>query len=56
MIERIQLRPDRSSDATVVERALNAYLPGRLLDTTQAAAGLAEHDVERLADEDRTAA
>jgi hypothetical protein len=51
MVERarVQLGLDRASDATVVERALNAYLLRRLLDTTQACAGLTEHDAERIA-------
>jgi predicted transcriptional regulator len=37
------------SDATVVERALNAYLLGRLLDVAQAKAGLSEAEAEKLA-------
>jgi hypothetical protein len=51
MVERarVQLGLDRASDATVVERALNAYLLGRLLDATQASAGPTEHDAERIA-------
>lgn len=44
------------SDAAVVERALNAYLLGRLLDVTQAKAGLSEAEAEKLAvDEVRAA-
>ena len=56
MVERagVQLGLDRASDATVVERALNAYLLGRLLDATQASAGLTEHDAERIAYELRS--
>ena len=45
---RVQLHLERASDATVVERALNAYLLGRLLDATQATAGLSEQDAERI--------
>lgn len=45
---RVQLGLDRASDATVVERALDAYL----LDATQASAGLTEHDAERIAYEE----
>src|SRR5215207_7096513 len=54
MVERarVQLGLDRASDATVVERALNAYLLGGLLDGTQASAGLTEHDAERTAHEE----
>lgn len=54
MVERarVQLGLDRASDATVVERALNAYLLGRLIDATQASAGLTEHDAERIAYEE----
>jgi hypothetical protein len=40
------------SDAAVVERALNAYLLGRLLDVTQARAGLSEDEASRLAYEE----
>jgi hypothetical protein len=40
------------ADATVVERALNACLLGRLLDATQASAGPTEHDAERIAYEE----
>lgn len=44
------------SDAAVVERALNAYLLGRLLDTTQGKAGLTDADADKLAvDEVRAA-
>lgn len=53
---RVQLHLERASDATVVERAMNAYLLGRLLDATQETAGLAERDAERIAyDELRSA-
>jgi hypothetical protein len=54
MVERarVQLGLDRASAATVVERALNAYLLGRLLDATQASAGVTEHDAERIAYEE----
>jgi hypothetical protein len=40
------------SDAAVVERALNAYLLGRLLDVTQAKSELSEQEAERLAVEE----
>lgn len=43
-------------DAAVVERALNAYLLGRLLDATQGKAGLTDADADKLAvDEVRAA-
>ena len=41
--------PSVESDAAAVERALNAYLLGRLVDTTQARAGHAAADAERIA-------
>jgi hypothetical protein len=44
------------SDAAVVERALNAYLLGRLLDVTQAKSELSEQEAERLAVEEVRAA
>jgi hypothetical protein len=53
---RTELGAGRESDATVVERALNAYLLGRLLDTTQTAAGLSDDEAERLAYEELHAA
>lgn len=37
------------SNTAVVERALNAYLLGRLLDGTQARSGLSEEEAERIA-------
>ena len=40
------------SDAAVVERALNAYLLGRVLDITQARSNLSEEEAERLAYEE----
>jgi hypothetical protein len=40
------------SDAAVVERALNAYLLGRLLDRTHARSHLSEDEAERLAYEE----
>jgi hypothetical protein len=40
------------SDAAVVERALNAYLLGRILDITQARSNLTEEEAERLANEE----
>jgi len=41
--------PSAESDAAAVERALNAYLLGRLVDTTQARSDLAAADAERIA-------
>jgi hypothetical protein len=54
MVERArsELGLDRESDTTVVERALNAYLMSRLLDVTQARAGLSEEAASRLAYEE----
>ncbi len=49
---RTELGAGTASDAAVVERALNAYLLGRLLDATQERAGLSEEDAERLAYEE----
>jgi hypothetical protein len=40
------------SDAAVVERALNAYLLGRVLDITQARSNLSEEEAERMAYEE----
>jgi hypothetical protein len=37
------------SDAAVVERALNAYLLGRVLDVTQTRSDLSEEEAERQA-------
>jgi predicted transcriptional regulator len=50
MVERAraELGLDSESDTAVVERALNAYLMGRLFDVTQARAGLSEQEAERL--------
>ena len=58
MIERTraELGAGDESDAAVVERALNAYLLGRLLDTTQAKAGLSDEQAESLAYEELQAA
>ena len=53
---RAELGADEQSDAAVVERALNAYLLGRLIDTTQAKAGLSEEQAELLAYEELQAA
>jgi hypothetical protein len=44
------------SDAAVVERALNAYLLGRVLDATQPRSELSEEEAERLAYEELHAA
>jgi hypothetical protein len=43
------------SDAAVVERALNAYLLGRILDIAQAPSNLSEDEAERIACEERHA-
>lgn len=40
------------SDAAVVERALNAYLLGRMLDATQARSTLTEDAAQRLASDE----
>lgn len=54
MVERAraELGLGGGSDAAVVERALNAYLLGRLLDVTQVRAGLSEEEASRLAFEE----
>lgn len=49
---RTELGLDSESDTAVVERALNAYLIGRLLDATQSRSGLSEDDANRLAYEE----
>jgi hypothetical protein len=36
-------------DGAVIERAINAYLLRRMVDTTQLAAGLSEEEAERVA-------
>lgn len=41
--------PSVESDAAALERALNAYLLGRLVDTTQARSDLAAEDAEHIA-------
>ncbi len=43
---------DTGNDAAVVERALNAYLLGRVLDITQARSNLSDEEAERLAYEE----
>jgi len=53
---RAELGAGGQSDAAVVERALNAYLLGRLLDATQARSDLSEEQAERLAYEEQHAA
>lgn len=53
---RAELGAGAASDAAVVERALNAYLLGRVLDSTQANAGLTDDQAERLAYEELHAA
>lgn len=54
MVERARsaVRGESESDAAVVERALNAYLLGRVLATTQARSNLSEEEAERLAYEE----
>ena len=37
------------ADGALIERAVNAYLLRRMVDTTQDAAGLSEADAERVA-------
>jgi hypothetical protein len=46
---RSELGAGTESNAAVVERALNAYLLGRLLDTTQAKSGLSDDEAADLA-------
>jgi hypothetical protein len=53
---RAELGLDSESDATVVERALNAYLLGRLLDSTQAKSDLSQEEADRLAYDEQLAA
>ncbi len=42
-------------DGAVIERAVNAYLLRRMVDATQAGAGLSEEDAEREAYEELAA-
>lgn len=58
MIERArtELGLQSESDTAVVERALNAYLLGRLLDSVQSRSALSEEDADRLAYEELQAA
>lgn len=53
---RAELGLNSESDAAVVERALNAYLLGRLLESTQAKSDLSEEEADRLAYEELRAA
>jgi len=53
---RAELGLDSATDTAVVERALNAYLMGRLLDVTQAGAGLSEQEAEHMVYEELHAA
>jgi hypothetical protein len=46
---RSALGADAGSDAAVIERALNAYLLGRLLDAAQTRGGLSESEADRIA-------
>ncbi len=43
------------ADGAVIERAVNAYLLRRIVDATQAAAGLSEEEAERVAYEELAA-
>jgi len=54
MIDRARaaLGLDSASDTAVVERALNAYLLGRMLDVIQARSGLSEDEAMQLANEE----
>jgi hypothetical protein len=49
---RDELGSDDATDAAVIERALNAYLLGRLMDATQASSGLEANEAERLASDE----
>lgn len=49
---RTELSAGEKSDAAVVERALNAYLLGRLVDTSETGTGLSDDGAERLAYEE----
>lgn len=49
---RVELGLDSESDTAVVERALNAYLLGRVLDATQSRSSLSEDEANRLAYEE----
>jgi hypothetical protein len=43
------------ADGAVIERAVNAYLLRRMVDATQASAGLSEEEAERVAYEELAA-
>jgi hypothetical protein len=49
---RDELGSDDATDAAVIERALNAYLLGRLMDATQASSGLEAEEADRLASDE----
>ena len=49
---RDELGAPEATDAAVIERALNAYLLGRLIDATQARSGLDAQDAEQLASQE----
>jgi hypothetical protein len=53
---RSELGAGTQSDAAIVERALNAYQLGRLLDTTQAKSGLSDDEAADLAYDELRAA
>lgn len=45
---REEVAREGDSDGAVVERVLDAYLMGRVLDATQRQSGLSEQEAERL--------
>jgi hypothetical protein len=49
---RLAVGSETDTDSVIVERALNAYLLGRILDITQAQSNLSEEEAERLAYEE----
>ena len=49
---REEVARESDSDGAVVERVLDAYLMGRVLDATQRQSGLSEQEAERLTYED----
>jgi hypothetical protein len=49
---RDELEVGDATDAAVIERALNAYLLGRLMDATQAKSGLDAKEADRLASQE----
>lgn len=49
---RAELGGSDATDAALIERALDAYLLGRLLDRTQARSALDAEDAERVASQE----